>query len=63
MTFEKLAVRWGLFDDNGHPDIESAKDKYIKEQEENMEKEPDQIIEELDEELEDPRAPEARSKR
>ncbi len=63
MTFEKLAVRWGLFDDNGHPDIESAKDKYIKEQKENMEKEPDQIIEELDEELEDPRAPEARSKR
>ena len=63
MTFEKLAVRWGLFDDNGHPDIEIAKDKYIKEQEENMEKEPDQIIEELDEELEDPRAPEARSKR
>lgn len=63
MTFEKLAVRWGLFDDNGHPDIESAKDKYIKEQEENMEKEPEQIIEELDEELEDPRAPEARSKR
>ena len=63
MTFERLAVRWGLFDDNGHPDIESAKDKYIKEQEENMEKEPDQIIEELDEELEDPRAPEARSKR
>lgn len=63
MTFEKLAVRWGLFDDNGHPDIESAKDKYIKEQKENMEKEPDQIIEELDEELEDPRAPEARNKR
>lgn len=63
ITFERLAVRWGLFDDNGHPDTESAKDKYIKEQEENIEKEPDQIIEELDEELEDPRAPEARSKR
>ena len=63
MTFEKLAVRWGLFDDNGHPDIESAKYKYITEQEENIEKEPDQLIEELDEELEDPRAPEARSKR
>ena len=43
--------------------IQAINDKYIKEQEENMEKEPDQIIEELDEELEDPRAPEARSKR
>lgn len=60
ISFERLAVRWGLFDDNGQPDIENAKTKYLEKCEEKVDASPEQIIDELDEELDDPRAIETR---
>ncbi len=60
ISFERLAVRWGLFDDNGQPDIENAKTKYLEKCEENVDASPEQIIDELDGELDDPRAVETR---
>ncbi len=60
ISFERLAVRWGLFDDNGQPDIENAKTKYLEKSEEKVDASPEQIIDELDEELDDPRAVDTR---
>ena len=45
-----------MFDDNGQPDIENAKTKYLEKCEEKVDASPEQIIDELDEELDDPRA-------
>ena len=54
LTFEELATRWGLYAD-GKPDAEHAREKYMEKQQEDLEAGPDEIIEELDEEYEDPR--------
>ena len=54
ITFEELATRWGLYED-GRPDAEHAREKYMEKQQEDLETGPDEIIEELDEEYEDPR--------
>ena len=54
ITFEELATRWGLYED-GRPDAEHAREKYMEKQQEYLEAGPDEIIEELDEEYEDPR--------
>lgn len=54
LTFDQLATRWGLYVD-GKPDAEHAKEKYMEKQQENLEEGPDEIIEQLDEEYEDPR--------
>jgi len=54
ITFEELATRWGLYED-GKPDAEHAREKYMEKQQEDLEAGPDEIIEELDEEYEDPR--------
>ena len=54
LTFEELATRWGLYED-GRPDAEHAREKYMEKQQEDLEAGPDEIIEELDEEYEDPR--------
>lgn len=55
MTFDELARRWGFYNEYGKPDSEHAKEKYLKKQIEDINKEPQEIVEELDEELEDPR--------
>ena len=55
MTFDELARRWGFYREDGTPDGEYAKEKYAEKQNENLEKEPQEIVEELDEEFEDPR--------
>lgn len=60
VTFERLAVRWGLFDDNGQPDIEHARDKYLETQRKNIDNTPEEVIELVDEEYEDPRTLEGR---
>ena len=54
ITFEELATRWGLYED-GRPDAEHAREKYMEKQQEDLEAGPDEIIEKLDEEYEDPR--------
>ncbi len=61
VTFERLAVRWGMFKENGQPDAEHARNKYIEKQEQNLEKMPEEIVEDLDEEFEDPRVQDARN--
>lgn len=55
LSFESLAIRWGLYNDMGKPDAEYAREKYMEKQYENLEKDPQEIVEELDEEFEDPR--------
>ena len=55
LTFEDLAKRWGFYKDDGKPDGEYAKEKYKEEQNKNLEKEPEDFVEELDEEFQDPR--------
>ena len=55
LTFEDLAKRWGFYKDDGKPDGEYAKEKYQEEQNRNLEKEPEDVVEELDEEFQDPR--------
>ena len=54
MTFSELAKRYGFYND-GVPDSEHAKEVYTKKLTETPEKTPDEIIEELDYEYEDPR--------
>lgn len=61
VTFERLAVRWGMFKENGQPDAEHARNKYIEKQEQNLEKMPEEIVEDLDEEFEDPRVQDSRN--
>lgn len=60
VTYSKLASRWGFYKD-GKPDAEYVKEKIQKKQLEN--KKTDDIINELDEEYEDPRQPSARDGR
>lgn len=55
ITFDDLAIRWGFYNDDGTPDKEHAKERYIEKQMEDVKKEPQEVIEELDEEFEDPR--------
>lgn len=55
MTFNELAIRWGFYKGDGTPDGEYAMEKYLEKQEENIEKSPQEVVEELDEEFEDPR--------
>lgn len=54
MTFSELAKRYGFYND-GVPDSEHAKEVYTKKLTEMPEKTPDEIINELDYEYEDPR--------
>lgn len=54
MTFSELAKRYGFYND-GVPDSEHAKEVYTKKLTEMPEKTPDEIIDELDYEYEDPR--------
>ena len=60
VTYSKLASKWGFYKD-GKPDAEFVKEKIQKKQLEN--KKNDDIINELDEEYEDPRQPGARDGR
>ena len=55
MTFDQLAIRWGFYRGDGTPDSEYAKEKYVEKQNQDLDKEPKDIVEELDEEFEDPR--------
>lgn len=55
VTYNQLATRWGFYKD-GKPDAAFVKEKFA--EKEQGEKTPDDVIEELDEEYEDPRAPE-----
>lgn len=55
ITFDELAIRWGFYNDDGTPDKEHARKRYIEKQMEDVKKEPQEVIEELDEEFEDPR--------
>lgn len=55
ITFDDLARRWGFYNDDGTPDKEHAKERYIEKQMEDVKKEPQEVVEELDEEFEDPR--------
>ena len=55
ITYEKLAIRWGFYKD-GKPDAEYIREKF--QNQEKQGKEPQEIIEQLDEEYKDPRAPE-----
>ena len=55
LTFDELATRWGFYKDDGKPDGEYAREKYLEKQMEDLEKEPQEIVEELDEDFEDPR--------
>lgn len=54
VTYNELASRWGFYK-NGKPDAEFVKEKFQKKEEEN--KKAEEVIEELDEEYEDPRMP------
>ena len=55
LSFESLAKRWGLYNDMGKPDAEYAREKYMEKQYENLDKSTQEIVEDLDEEFEDPR--------
>lgn len=55
LTFEDLAKRWGFYKETGEPDGEYAREKYIEEQSKDIEKNPQEIVEQLDVEFEDPR--------
>lgn len=55
ITYNELASRWGFYKD-GKPDASFIKEKFV--EKEQGDKKPEDIIEELDEEYEDPRAPE-----
>lgn len=57
VTYNELASRWGFYKD-GKPDATFVKEKFAKKEQEN--KEPEEVIAELDEEYDDPRAPRAR---
>lgn len=55
VTYQELASRWGFYKD-GKPDASFIKEKFV--EKEQGDKTPEDIIQELDEEYEDPRAPE-----
>ena len=55
ITFDDLAIRWGFYNDDGTPDKEHARKRYIEKQNADIEKTPQEVVEELDEEFEDPR--------
>ena len=55
LDFNELAIRWGFYNDDGTPDKEHAKERYVEKQNEDLERTPQQVVEELDEEFEDPR--------
>lgn len=55
ITFDELAIRWGFYNDDGTPDKEHARKRYIEKQNADIEKTPQEVVEELDEEFEDPR--------
>lgn len=55
VTYNELASRWGFYKD-GKPDATFVKEKFEEKEQEN--KKAEEVIEELDEEYEDPRAPE-----
>lgn len=55
VTYSQLATRWGFYKD-GKPDASFIKEKFIEKRQ--QEKTAEDVIEELDEEYEDPRAPE-----
>ena len=54
ITYDELASRWGFYKD-GKPDALFVKEKFLEKQGED--KKPDDVIEELEEEYQDPRAP------
>lgn len=55
VTYNELASRWGFYKD-GKPDATFVKEKFA--EKEQGDKNPEEVIEELDEEYDDPRAPE-----
>lgn len=55
VTYQELASRWGFYKD-GKPDATFIKEKFV--EKEQGDKTPEDVIQELDEEYEDPRAPE-----
>ncbi len=57
VTYNELATRWGFYKD-GKPDADFVKEKFKQKEED---KKPEEVIEQLDEEYEDPRAPEGRT--
>lgn len=52
ITFNELATKWGLYNDNGTPDADYAKQKFIEKSKQNSKNETtnDEIIEQIDEE-------------
>ena len=53
VTFDELAIRWGLYDSNGKPDSEMAKEMYLKEQRKEPNKEPQEIVDEISDRMEE----------
>ena len=53
LDFEDLAIRWGFRKDNGNPDKEHAKEVYLKRQNQDLEKTPEEVVNEIDEEFEE----------
>lgn len=59
-TYKELATRWGKYDKNGKPDAESVKEWFKNKSEQDQEKTVNELIDDGDNEYEDPRAPEMR---
>lgn len=59
VSYHELASRWGFYKD-GKPDIDFVKEKFEKKEQED--KKPEEVINELDEEFEDPREQNRRSR-
>ena len=53
VTFDELAIRWGLYDSNGKPDSEMAKEMYLEEQRKEPDKEPQEIVDEISDRMEE----------
>ena len=53
VSYNQLATRWGFYKD-GKPDSEFVKEKFGEKKKDD--KKPEEVINELDEEFEDPRA-------
>ena len=53
LDFNSLAIRWGFYKDNGNPDKEHAREVYLKKQNKDLEKTPEEVIQEIDDEFEE----------
>lgn len=53
LDFDELAIRWGFRMDNGNPDKEHAREVYLERQNQDLEKTPEEVVNEIDEEFEE----------